>query len=101
MSEYILNLVLTQKVMQWRDCDLYYRCHDSEHIFGAGFVVNKRISHMVTGFEPLGMRMCYLGVKSRFFSISIINAHAPTEDKEEEKGWKEHMISYQSMILGI
>jgi hydroxypyruvate isomerase len=40
---------------------------------------------MVTGFEPLGMRMCYVHLKSRFFNISIINAHAPTEDKEEEE----------------
>jgi hypothetical protein len=51
--------------------------------FGTGFGVNKRISHMVIGFEPLGMRMCYLRLKSRFFNISTINAHAPTEDKEE------------------
>jgi hypothetical protein len=39
---------------------------------------------MVIGFEPLGMRMCYLHLKSRFFNIAIINAHATTEDKEEE-----------------
>jgi hypothetical protein len=31
------------------------------------------------------MRMCYLRLKSRFFYISIINAHALSEDKEEEE----------------
>jgi hypothetical protein len=67
------------------DYDLYYSCPASKHIFGAGFVVNKRISHMAIGFEPPGMRLCYLHLKSRFFNISIINAHAPTEDKEEEE----------------
>jgi hypothetical protein len=44
-------------VMQKRDCDLYYSCHDSKHIFVTEFVVNKRISHMVIGFESLGLRM--------------------------------------------
>jgi exonuclease III len=73
-------------VTQKHDCDLYYNCHDSKHIlFGTGFIVNKRISHMVIGFESLVMRMCYLHLKSRFFIIDIINVHVPTEDKEEEE----------------
>jgi hypothetical protein len=40
---------------------------------------------MVIGFEPLDMKMCYLRLKSRYFNISTINAHAPTEDKDEEE----------------
>jgi hypothetical protein len=40
---------------------------------------------MVINFEPLGMRMCYLHLKSRLFNISIIKNHASTEDKEEEE----------------
>jgi hypothetical protein len=72
-------------VMQKRDYDLYYSCHDSKHTFVTGFVVNKRVSHMVISLEPLDMRMCYLHLKNRFFNISTINAHVPTEDKEEEE----------------
>jgi hypothetical protein len=30
-------------VMQKRDYDLYYSCHDSKHIFGTGFVMNERV----------------------------------------------------------
>jgi exonuclease III len=92
LSDYRADITATQElrwvgsgVIQKRDCDLYYICHDSKHIFGTGYVVNKRISHMVRGFEPLGIRMCYLRLKSGFFNISVINAHAPTEDKEKEK----------------
>jgi hypothetical protein len=39
---------------------------------------------MVIVFEPLGMRMCYLRLKRIFFNISIINAHASSDNKEEE-----------------
>jgi exonuclease III len=72
-------------VMQKRNYDLYYSCNYIKHISRTVFAVNKRVSHLVIGFEPLSMRMCYLRLKGRFFNISIINAHAPTEDKEEEQ----------------
>jgi exonuclease III len=39
------------RVIQKRDCDLYYSFHDRKHVFGTGFVVNKRINHMVIGFD--------------------------------------------------
>jgi hypothetical protein len=40
---------------------------------------------MVIGFEPLGIRICYLRLKIRVFNIIVISAHAPTEDKEDEE----------------
>jgi hypothetical protein len=55
-------------LMQKRDYDLYYSCLDNKHIYWGGFVVNKRISPMVLGSEPLGMRMYYLRLKSRLIS---------------------------------
>jgi hypothetical protein len=90
-------------VMQKCHYDLYYSCNDSKHIFGTELVVNKRVSHMVLGFEPLGMKMCYLHLKSRFFNIGIINARALTEDEEEEfyEKLERHMISSQPVILGL
>jgi hypothetical protein len=50
-----------------------------------GFVVNIGMGHMVMAFEPLCMKLCYLCLKSRLFYTSIIDAHAPTEDQEEEE----------------
>jgi hypothetical protein len=39
------------------------------------------------GFTPINKRMCTLGIKTRFFNLSIINVHATTLDSEEiEKG---------------
>jgi exonuclease III len=85
-------------VMQKRDYDLYYSCHDSKHIFGTGLVVNKRISHMVRGFEPLGMRMRYLRLKSRFFNITVINAHAPTEEEEKDGFYEKLETAYDKLL---
>jgi hypothetical protein len=56
---------LRSGVMQKCDFYLYYSCRESKHIhiFGTGFVVKTRISHMVIGFEPLGMRMLFTSEK--------------------------------------
>jgi hypothetical protein len=71
LSDYRPDITAIQKLrwvgsgaMQKCHYDLYYSCHGSKHIFGTGFVVNKSSSHMVIGFESLGMRMCYLCLKS-------------------------------------
>lgn len=67
-----------------KDFDLYYSCHHNQkHIFGTGFIVVKRIKHLVLDFIPVNERICLIRVKVKFFNLTIINAHAPTEDKDE------------------
>jgi hypothetical protein len=36
----------------------------------------------ILDFKPIIDRICVLGIKSKFFNISLINVHAPTEDKD-------------------
>jgi hypothetical protein len=55
--------------MQKQNYNLY-TCHDSKHIFGTG-LVNRRVSHIVTDFEPLGMRMCHLHLKSKVKKVKL------------------------------
>ena len=38
----------------------------------------------ILGFEPISDRIYKLRVKGKFYSITLINIYAPTEDKEEE-----------------
>ena len=38
----------------------------------------------ILGFEPISDRICKLRVKGKFHNMTLINIHAPTEDKEEE-----------------
>jgi exonuclease III len=39
---------------------------------------------MVIGFTPVNERISCLRVRGKFFNCSIINVHAPTEEKPEE-----------------
>jgi exonuclease III len=51
--------------------------------FGVAFIVNKEMNKNILGFTPVSERICRLRVKTRFFNLSVINVHAPTEDKDE------------------
>lgn len=64
---------------------MYYSCHEKHHIKGTGFLVSKRAKHLVMDFKALSPQMAYLRVKGRFFNLSILNAHAPTEDKPTDE----------------
>jgi hypothetical protein len=39
---------------------------------------------MVKNFTPIIKRLRVIRIKGRFFSYSLINIHAPTNDSEEE-----------------
>lgn len=43
---------------------------------------NKTKRHILA-FRPVNGRICVLRIKTKFFNLSIMNAHAETEDKEE------------------
>ncbi|XP_073848775.1 uncharacterized protein [Musca autumnalis] len=63
---------------------LYYSCHDVKHEFGCGFVVSRRLKHLVSSFTPVNERLAAIRIKAKFFNISFICAHAPTEEKDEQ-----------------
>ena len=65
-------------------CDIYYSCHEKKHEFGCGFVVGKRLRHLVSRFTPVSERIASIRIKGKFFNISLICVHAPTEDKDDE-----------------
>jgi hypothetical protein len=50
-----------------------------------GFLVNNRIKNLIIGFTPINPRLCIIQIAGRFFNYSIINAHAPVEDANDEK----------------
>jgi exonuclease III len=50
---------------------------------GVAFIVNKEMKKNIPGFTSVSERICRLRVKTRFLNLSVINVHAPTEDKDE------------------
>ncbi|XP_058120479.1 craniofacial development protein 2-like [Anopheles ziemanni] len=65
--------------------DIYYSCHDRHHMLGTGFAVGQRAKSAVIDFKAINDRLCYLRMRGKFHNISLINVHAPTEDKDEEE----------------
>jgi len=64
---------------------IYYSCNpNSTGQAGTGFLIQRLTMNKILSFEPISDRMCKLRVKGKFHNLTIINIHAPKEDKEEE-----------------
>jgi len=71
-------------ILQKKDSDLYYSCHNQKHIFGTGFIFDIMIIiNIVLDFLSVNEKIYCLRVINKFVNISIINAHALMEDKKE------------------
>ncbi|XP_054085694.1 uncharacterized protein LOC128921619 [Zeugodacus cucurbitae] len=64
-------------------CDIYYSGHIKERKYGVGFVVGERLRRRVLAFTLVDERLATIRIKARFFNISLICAHAPTEEKDD------------------
>lgn len=64
----------------------YYsgRSVERSRAFGTGFVVMGTAMKSVIDFNPVSERLCTLRLRGYFYNITLINAHAPTEDKDDE-----------------
>ena len=51
--------------------------------FGVAFIVDSKTKNSVLDFKAVDERICVLTIRTKFFNISFINAHAPTEEKPE------------------
>lgn len=76
---------LGKGIMEKRNYTIYYSCREKEHTLGTAFIVRKSLKHAVIGFEAISERMCKIRIKGKFHNYSLINIHAPTEDKSEEE----------------
>ena len=54
-------------------------------MLGTGFTVGPWLKQTIMDFRAINDRLCTLRMRGKFFNISLINVHAPTEDKEEEE----------------
>jgi len=50
--------------------------------FGVAFIIERNMKRNVLDFKAVDEQICVLRIKTKFQSISFINVHAPTEEKE-------------------
>lgn len=72
-----------QGCLKKNNCDIYYSCHPERHEFGCGFVVGAKLRRRVSHFTPINERLATIRITAKFFNISLICAHAPTEEKDD------------------
>jgi len=92
LSVYRVDIIALQEVWwtgsgilgKW-DCTLFYSCDNNDHILGTGFLVSKRINHLIIDFEPFTPRICILRIRGKFLNYGIVNGHAPTETSDNEE----------------
>jgi len=72
-------------VAKFNDYTFYYSGGDlKSRAFGTGFLITGKSRSAVMNFNPVNDRLCTIRIRGKFFNITIINGHAPTEDKDDE-----------------
>ena len=87
-----MDLVALQEIrwlgsgtLEKRNCVIFYSCNPVRHVLGVGFYVSARFLSNILRFEPVNDKLCWIRVRGKFINYSIINVHAPTEDKDDEE----------------
>jgi len=87
-----MDLVALQEIrwlgngtLEKKKCVIFYSCNPVRHVLGIRFYVNSRFLPNILHFVPVNDRLCWIRVRGKFRNYSIINAHAPTEDKDDEE----------------
>jgi len=56
-----------------------------KHEFGCGFYVSGEFLRYVKDFKIISERICCLRLKAKWFSYTLINVHAPTNEKKQRR----------------
>ena len=90
MNKYKISIAALQEI-RWKNADILktreytvFYSGNNTNTLGTGFAVKKEVVNAVIGFKPENERLCSLRVRGKMFNITFINAHAPTEDTEDQ-----------------
>ena len=72
-----------------------------KHEFGCGFYVSGEFLKYVKDFKIINGRICCLRLKAKWFSYTLINVHAATNEKMEEIKQEFYNFLEQNKRLGL
>jgi endonuclease/exonuclease/phosphatase family metal-dependent hydrolase len=68
------------------DCTLLYSGPvEKTGQLGTGFMMDKTMKECLLEFEPQSNRICKIRLKGKFRNITVISAHAPTNDNDDQE----------------
>ena len=73
LEKYYVDITCVQE-MRWigsgtieeKNWIIFYSCDNKEHKLGTGFVIHKKVKHLIMGFQPKSPRMCWLRIRENF-----------------------------------
>jgi hypothetical protein len=65
-----------------RDATFYYT-KSKQGMSGVTFIVNKRTQNAIIYFKPINELICIIRYKTKFYKVTLVNVHGPTENKYE------------------
>lgn len=87
---------LGNEVMEVGDY-IFMNSGGENRILGTGFMIKKELKSVIVDFIPITDRLCKLRLKGKYQKITLINVHAPSEDKKvdiKEKFYSELSLAY-------
>jgi hypothetical protein len=76
---------LGNDTLEKKNCVIFYSCNPGRHVLGVRFYVNSRLLPNILCFVPVNDRLSWIRGHGKFRNYSINDAHAPTEDKDDEE----------------
>ncbi|KAK9693714.1 hypothetical protein QE152_g34012 [Popillia japonica] len=88
MKKYEIDILAVQETKQkgqeiiTLDGYTLFNSGGENRCLGVGFLLRNEFKYKVVDFEPIGERVCRLRLRGKYWKISLLNVHAPTEDKD-------------------
>ena len=110
LVKYKIDLAALQEI-RWPGVDkfeqdkgiiFYSGRNDGRHEEGVGFYLNKRLGSAVKEFESISSRIARIRLETRWFNLSVLSVHAPTEvsDENVKDRWYEELQLVLDRIPG-
>jgi len=73
LEKYYMDITCVQE-MRWigsgtieKNWIIFYSSNNKELKLGTGFVIHKKVKHLIVNFQPKSPRMCWLRIRGKIF----------------------------------